>query len=321
MITWVQSLILFAVLWILPLNCLEISTKYDFKTLMGLSNHSINDQVKTFKAKDYAEIELFAKAYKNKIQLLKNASNEIHIPQVIHFIWLGPKDFPNESIKNVQSWRDFHPDWVIKFWTDRADRPLPIPGMVRVLTTEYDFGAMAPFIKLSNNWGEKSDLMRFALLYNEGGIYADHDAECLHSFASFTETYDLVACFDRPHWHEGLKSNFAPANGLLCVAPNHPVLLKTMNEVARVWESVGKKFPGSDYKSVLRRVVQRTFDSFARSVKPFGLDTSTRDLLLPTSFFYPDKTLESKFWKKLQTLGLVYSSHKYARAWNKSDTR
>lgn len=293
-----------------------ISTHYDFKTMIGLGSHSINSARKKLGKKDLKEVDDFSKAYQAKIKLVTESPGlHSRIPEVIHFIWLGPKDFPKESIKNVESWREYHPTWTIKFWTDRADRPCPIKEMEKVLVSDYDFKDMTKFISETSNYGEKSDLMRYVILYNEGGIYADHDAKCIKSFTRFVNAFDLVACFERPHYHKSIDSSLTPANGLICIKPHHPALRETMKEVTRRWKVIGKKYPGKNYSDNFNRVIQRTFDSFAKSVKPFGLDIHTRDIILPTCFFYPDRTLSTWFTKALRKTGLVYSTHQYAGSW------
>ncbi len=302
----------------LPANTehVSFSTKYDFATLMGFGKGSINPDVKKLSRQDIKDFHQFQNAYKVKSRLLPlNKGEKTRIPKVIHLIWIGPKDFPKESIPNIQSWKKHHPEWTMKFWTDRADRPLPVKGMQRVLVDEYDFGDMGQFIPKTHNYGEKADLMRFAIIYQEGGLYTDHDAECFSSFDSLHETYDFIACFERPHWHEYIKSSALPAVGLFSAAPRHKALRATMDLVIKNWDTIGRMFPGNTVKEVQRRVLRRTFDSFAKATKPFALNLKTRDIILPTCFFYPDRTLSGHFTKKLRKEGLVYSSHKYASTW------
>ena len=89
---------------------------------------------------DRADFKKLAKDYKKKIAFLKKKDLNT-IPRKIHFIWLGPKAFPEASVRNVISWKKLHPNWEIFFWTDSPDRPIPVPGMKRRLVSEFDFGS------------------------------------------------------------------------------------------------------------------------------------------------------------------------------------
>src|SRR5690606_3988528 len=92
------------------------------------------------------------------------------IPQVLHFIWGGENPFPQESVKNIASWMKYHPSWTVKFWTDDPNRPIPIAGVEQHLISEVNMERIGPYFQTATNWGEKSDLLRYEILYQEGGI-------------------------------------------------------------------------------------------------------------------------------------------------------
>ena len=60
------------------------------------------------------------------------------IPPIIHFIWLGDRPFPPQSVENIRTWIAQNPGWKVKFWTDR-DREVPCEGMERVLIKDFNF--------------------------------------------------------------------------------------------------------------------------------------------------------------------------------------
>ncbi len=243
---------------------------------------------------------------------------EEKIPKKIHFIWVGPKPFPEESVENLASWRKYNPDWELHFWTDSDERPLPLPDMIRRRTQDYDFAPVNHLIPKTTNWGEKSDLMRAAILFNEGGFYADHDAECLQSFSPFLSHFTFVVCLERPHYHTSIDSSVIPANGLFGCMPGHIILQKSMERVLEIWDIIEQKFPESDPKSNFQRVLQRTFDSFAYSTIRWRNQGTNQDLILPTAYFYPDKTFTKKKIQELNNAGITFSSHKFAGAWRKN---
>ena len=77
--------------------------------------------------------ELFEKNSSTKLSCTVNPS----IPKVLHFIWLGPKEFPRDSIPNIQSWVEKHPGWKVKFWTDRK-RNLPSTAVEECLVQNWN---------------------------------------------------------------------------------------------------------------------------------------------------------------------------------------
>ncbi|HNA63017.1 MAG TPA: hypothetical protein PKW79_08065, partial [Rhabdochlamydiaceae bacterium] len=99
----------------------ETKNKVDFETLMG-SNFEAWQHVQT--PEDFENLSFFKSVYDKNIPFLQMKSSMFHVPKIVHFIWIGPKPFPRESVENIRSWIAKHPDWTFKFWTDR-DRPLP----------------------------------------------------------------------------------------------------------------------------------------------------------------------------------------------------
>src|ERR1700688_1443629 len=79
---------------------------------------------------DQKNRQFFTELYEKNRELV--CKGEGGIPRVIHAIWLGPRPFPESSVKNIQAWIDRHPGWTFKFWTD-LERPPPCPEMQRVL--------------------------------------------------------------------------------------------------------------------------------------------------------------------------------------------
>ena len=85
------------------------------------------------------------------------------IPKIIHYCWFGYNEKPKEIEKCIDSWRKFFPDWEIKEWTeDNFD------------IEKYQYAKEAYALK---KWAFVSDIVRFDVLYEFGGIYLDVDVE------------------------------------------------------------------------------------------------------------------------------------------------
>ncbi len=93
------------------------------------------------------------------------------IPKVIHQIWLGGP-LPDHLQIYVNTWRDKHPDWVFKWWTD--DNLPELPAYIKPL---YD-RATKLFPDGNMRYQFQSDILRYVILLREGGVYVDTDFEC-----------------------------------------------------------------------------------------------------------------------------------------------
>lgn len=103
--------------------------------------------------------------------------NPVQIPKIIHQIWLG-SPVPSKYDAWRKSWEKFHPEFEYKLWTEKDILDLGLVNEVAFLE--------------SKNLAVKSDIARYEILYQLGGIYADTDFECL---ARFDDKLMSVSCF------------------------------------------------------------------------------------------------------------------------------
>ncbi|HVW98920.1 MAG TPA: glycosyltransferase, partial [Candidatus Babeliaceae bacterium] len=229
--------------------------KADFEMLMGKEMTERWQYVQT--PEDFENLKFFKTVYDKNISFLHAKSTMFHVPKVIHFIWIGPKPFPRDSVENVRSWVAKHPDWTFKFWTDR-DRPLPHKQMQRARIQDLQFIKLYDCYKKSDNYAEKSDLLRLEILYQEGGIYVDHDQKCFRSFEPLNKAYDFYCGMELPY-KTSLSSSVLPTNNLLGSRPGHILLKQQMDWLVDNWDRIGNEYPGTDRDSVINRVSHRTF--------------------------------------------------------------
>lgn len=90
------------------------------------------------------------------------------ISKIIHYCWFGGNPLPKSAIKCINSWKKFFPDYEIKEWNE----------------SNFDVNMM-PYTKEAyenKKYAFVSDVARFVVLYNEGGLYFDTDVEVIKSF-------------------------------------------------------------------------------------------------------------------------------------------
>jgi len=290
-----------------------------FKTMMG-NRGTLNwrsfGQERLWNREDVKTSgEIAKKQYESSIFYLESAPIYT-VPKRIHFIWLGPAPFPETSVANVISWIELHPLWDFYFWTDDPEREVPVVGMERRLVTEFDFGPLSPFIEEMENWGGKSDLMRYPILYQEGGIYVDHDVECIRSFDALSSYFDFIAGYEPlHHYTPAPKDPFIVNNGLIVTRPNHPILKKAIERALDRWTEAG------DVPGKLWKVVARTFDPFTYTSKAFLGEGDDRNILMPACYFQSYGGFNKETISTLKEQGYVYAIHHFEGYWKPRENR
>ncbi len=260
----------------------------------------------------------YEKLYTRYFELLSDSRRGAKapgIPRVLHFIWIGEREFPRRSIHNIQSWKQFNPSWKIKFWTDHASRPIPVEGIELHLIDELSCFHMGKYLRRTSNVGEKSDLLRYEILYEEGGLYVDHDVECFQSFDSFQDQLDFYACLEPLHRSPLRETDCIVTNCLIGSRAGHPILKRTMEFTKKNWDLFEKMFPAQDKRSTLLRVVSRTFDSFHLSVNELIMN-GDRHLLIPPAFAFPDH-FPKELIRQIKSQNFLFANHKWDNAWLK----
>lgn len=98
---------------------------------------------------------------------------ETKIPKVIHYIWLGTRPFDKTSIKCMESWKKYLPDYKIKRWGD--EECINIINCNKYAKQAYE----------AQKYAFVSDYLRVYVLYHFGGIYMDTDVQIFKSIDRF----------------------------------------------------------------------------------------------------------------------------------------
>jgi mannosyltransferase OCH1-like enzyme len=159
---------------------------------------------------------------------------EAVIPKIFHAIWIGD-DMPAWRVRCWRTWAQYHPDWQTRFW--------------RVPSSDDDPR-------------HRADLLRYAILYLDGGIYVDTDFECLRPLDSLLHGVDAFAASE-----DGQSISI----GILGCGRFHPTL-----------EAILRALPQSVVGSV--DIGERAGPAFlTRTVADQGL----RLTVFPSWMFYP----------------------------------
>lgn len=266
------------------------------------------------KQTDLEELQFYKALFLQNYQEEPLPDHPVRIPQVFHYIWLGPRPFPEESVSNVRSWKEKHPGWVFKFWTDRPEREPPISGMEKHLIRDLPLSYLAPFLERTDNYGEKSDMLRYEILFQQGGVYVDHDVVCYQSFSSLNRLYDFYACLEDFHAAEGQRAQIFPCNCLIGAVPGHDILFSALSKVQERWDLVEQRFP----ENSISRVMHRTFLGFTEAVREQAGNGRFKNFVMPASYVFPDKVYSKREREKWGIARYPMASHHFASLWQEN---
>lgn len=137
----------------------------------------------------------------------------VRIPHIIHQMCNVPM-VPDQFVDAMKSFVKYNPTWQYRFWTYDSGRKL-LEKYHPYLVNIYDtFG---------ENDVKKSDLLRYALIYEYGGVYADLDVKNLRSLNKTTTKYACILPTE-PFEHSSiiyLEQAIMSSAVLLC-RPKHP---------------------------------------------------------------------------------------------------
>lgn len=228
----------------------------------------------------------FKKRYEQLNPSVIAPDKETRIPKIIHQIWLG-SPVPQEFEPFMKSWVKNHigGEWRYVLWTDKEIAALNLYNQA--------------FYNEATNYGMKSDIARFEILYRFGGVYVDMDTESLNSLDILHHTYDFYI------GAQPLDSGFLQLGiGILGAIPSHPVIGHCIAGIKNNWNC----HKGAPQKT---GPVHTTRMVFAYSNPNSGL----RDIVFPAIYFYPLGAQEvSSDYKKWIRQG-SFSVHWWAKSW------
>lgn len=92
-------------------------------------------------------------------------SNTQRIPKKIHYFWLGGSPLPEKTLKCIESWKKYCPDYEIIQWNE---------SNYDYKKNEYMYEAYQ-----AKKYGFAPDYGRLDIMYTYGGIYLDTDVEII----------------------------------------------------------------------------------------------------------------------------------------------
>lgn len=237
-------------------------------------------------ANNAPEWQLFEKLYEDNYLNWTDPKIDV-IPKKIHQIWLG-SPLPDKFKAYTETWKQFHPTWEYKLWTDADVADLHIKKK-----REYNY---------AKNYGMKSDILRYEILAKHGGLYVDTDFECLKPFDPFMYL----------HFFVGSTHTTEPCfyNSLIACTPHHPIIEQIRSDVRLMYD-------GHKSKIIMGGTGPYHFTkSFLASIKR----NEYKVAVFPVNYFYPLKhTTKEIEDKSTYVTEESYAIHYWAISWIKAN--
>jgi len=126
--------------------------------------------------------------------MMKEPENSYCVPKKIHFVWIG-KEIPENYQANIITFVELNPLYEVILWTEiiSIDVIENLPGViVKDIFKEISEYTVKDLFDKEDNMGAKADIIRYEILYRNGGVYYDTDSICVkplndvltHSFVS-----------------------------------------------------------------------------------------------------------------------------------------
>lgn len=204
------------------------------------------------------------------------------IPRVVHHIWLGGP-LPEHLEAYVESWRQVHPDWAHRMWTDKT---LP------ELTNQDVFDRAAEIVGPAELGQLRADIARIEILHRYGGVYVDADMEARKHLDPLLEV-ECFAGFEDP------KRRWVN-NAVLGSIPGHPFLAALIEQLPESCEAA--------QRAGIRRPNRFSGPQF---VTPIWSNRFRESVTVhPSTYFYPYS------WSELDRQGEEFPDAYAVHHWN-----
>ncbi len=218
---------------------------------------------------------------------------DVSIPKILHFTW-KTEDVPGIMGTWLARWRELHPHWDIRLWTDAT---------MREFVAETYPGFLAAYDAYPRPI-QRADCFRYLVINAMGGVYADLDVE---PFRAIDELVEGLTCFagiepdehmGTDRWHSGAP--FLVTNAFIGGVAGHPWfrqltrLLPETASIPAIFQSTGPSLTTGASLRLPRaeRPVLILPAQWSRTIdggKPCRSDDKLRHMLAP-GFDFADAT-------------------------------
>lgn len=198
------------------------------------------------------------------------ADGPIRMEKIIHQKW-NTIDIPSTNLQWIKSWTKNHPDWKYMYWTDESSRKL--------IFDKYSY-----LLPVYDNYVEnmrRADAMRYVILYEFGGVYADLDMESRLPLDAITRKYSCILA-QEPYEHPLMDTGFEHlvTNAFMACKAGHPFMKQLIENLPRF----AKMFHLLD--STGPHYINLIYNDYMQNIK-FNSSGVNHVQLVPAEYFFP----------------------------------
>lgn len=159
-----------------------------------------------------------------------NKYNDVLIPKKIHQIWIGSdaNNLPEHKKLYMSSYKKILPTWEYQLWTDNDLNINNFPLTYQYIEKLLNMNDKGKYAKIA-------DLIRYEILFKEGGFYFDTNIELLKDITDLFYkkdgqdfNYDFIVCCEDDN---GLKNKTYLSNGFFGCKKNSKFISRILNDV------------------------------------------------------------------------------------------
>ena len=218
----------------------------------------------------------------------------MQIPKIIHHIWMGKNEIPDENINCANSVKKIHSDFEYKLWKD-----IDINNLIKNEFPEYydRFYELPRMIM-------KIDMFRYFLMYKFGGLYTDMDYLMFKPFDLLEYKIVIPTNMDRDK-NGNVK---CLGNCIFASVPNHPFWKNLMDTLLTIDR---KNLPSSGHQNV----VNSTGPMFVFNM--YNSYNNKEDIYIPLErlSFHPPSKRDPEYINKLRNNTSCYGLHFCTGLW------
>lgn len=157
----------------------------------------------------------------------ETAARRNAIPPILHQTWRD-ENLPPPFARWRATWRNLHPRWEHRFYTDADIRKIVVDRVPQFLRA---FDALTVPV-------QRVDFFRYLIVHLDGGLYADLDMIAYQPSDDLLNGHACVLCVEheltaRRQASLGFRLPYQLANCIFAAAPGHPFLGELLEAIAR----------------------------------------------------------------------------------------
>ncbi|CAF1361619.1 unnamed protein product [Rotaria sordida] len=153
--------------------------------------------------------------YNRKSYVQRYLISPIIIPRIFHFIWLNNNSLSDNSQRYLELWKKYHPNWKIFLWTHET-----------IINRKLSLYNQKHFQNSIRNFRQASDILRYEILYQYGGIYIDLDFEPLKNLEILLHGIQAFVAYE---------SEYFICNGIFGAIPGHELTQRLIIQLESNW--------------------------------------------------------------------------------------